>query len=269
MQKKSQVLAHTRIYTILLIIVISVGPTVASGQTPTALMQSIVAEPAIMYSDCMSLARSKPREAIVAAAQWLRSGENDGALHCRAVALLNSGAYVSAATELESLAATTGQSGKQIRADLLAQAGQAWLIAGKIKEAIAAQTRALQIGGPRIDLFIDRAVTRAGDGDYWRSIDDLNSVIDRDPRHINALILRATAWRRLGNLVLAADDIARAIVVAPGNVNALLERGNIKMFQGDKNGAAADWRWVVVKNARSPAATAARRNLSRITSKSR
>ena len=64
--------------------------------------------------------------------------------------------------------------------------------------------------------------------------------------------------------MLAVDDISRAIVIAPGNVNALLERGNIKMLQGDKIGAAADWRLVVATNSRSRAATAARANLSKV-----
>lgn len=222
------------------------------------------ASPARKYADCMSLARSQPRKAIGIAAQWERDGGEDGARHCAAVALLNSGEYEEAARRIETIAATTRRSGKSLIAELLAQAGQAWLIAGKTTEALSAQTRAIKLAGPQTELLIDRAITLASVGEYWEAIDDLNAVLDKDARRVDALILRATAWRKLKNIDLAVDDIARAVTLAPANTDALLERGNISLARGDSAGAVADWRRVIAIDANSPAADAARENLAKL-----
>lgn len=215
------------------------------------------------YTDCMALARSNPEKAIGIAAAWERSGGEEGARHCSAVALLNNGAYAEAARRLESLAATSRRPGKRLKAELLAQAGQAWLIAGRTTEALSAQTRALALAGPRIELLLDRAITHASIGEYWEAIDDLNQAVDQDSKRVDALVFRATAWRKLKNLDLAQDDIARAVELAPGNVDALLERGNILSLRRDTSAAAADWGRVIALDAKSPAADAARDNLAK------
>lgn len=216
------------------------------------------------YADCMTLARTAPKKAIGIAAQWERDGGEDGARHCAAVAHLNSGAYEEAARRLESISATTRRSGKAIKAELLAQAGQAWLIAGKMTEALSAQSRALKIAGPRPELLIDRAITLASIGEYWDAIDDLNTALDLAPSRVDALIYRATTWRKLKNLDLANDDIVRALELAPANTDALLERGNIRLVRGDRSGAAADWRALIALDAKSSAADAARENLAKL-----
>jgi tetratricopeptide (TPR) repeat protein len=216
------------------------------------------------YADCMALARSEPKKAVGVAAKWEREGGDEGARHCSAVALLNTGEYAEAARRLESLAATTRRPGKALKAELLAQAGQAWLIAGKVTEALSAQTRALGLVGPQIELLLDRAITRASIGDYWEAIDDLNKAVDKDATRVDALLLRATAWRRLKNLDLAHDDITRAVDIDPGSTDALLERGNIRLLRRDPAGAAADWNKVISLDAKSPAADAARDNLAKL-----
>lgn len=211
----------------------------------------------------MALARSNPEKAIGVAANWERGGGEEGARHCGAVALLNTGSYEEAARRLESIAATSRRSGKILKAELLAQAGQAWLIAGRTTEALSAQTRALDLAGPRTELLLDRAITHASIGEYWEAIDDLNRAVDLDPDRIDALVYRATAWRKLKNLDLAQDDISRAVELGPDNVDALLERGNIQSLRGDTAAAAADWRHVIDLDAKSPAADAARDNLAK------
>lgn len=238
-----------------------VEPTLA--QTPEAPRASGGLTTAKKYTDCMEFARGKPEKAIGIAAAWERKGGGAGARHCSAVALLNSGAYEEAARRLESLAASSSERGKRLKAELLAQAGQAWLIAGKTTEALLAQTRALKLGGPRIELLLDRAITHASIAEYWDAIDDLNQAIDQEPRRVDALVFRATAWRKLNNLDLAEDDIARAVELAPGSVDALLERGNILWFRGNMAAAAADWGRIISLDAESPAADAARENLAK------
>lgn len=213
------------------------------------------------YSECMTLARTDPPKALARAAAWEREGGDEGARHCAAVALLNGGEYEAAAERLQTLAATTQRPGKVLKSELYAQAGQAWLIAGRSLKALAAQDKAIEIGGPRIELLIDRAITRASMGDYFDAIDDLSAAIDRDGGRFDALVLRATAWRKLENLDLAMDDIGRAIALAPSNPDALLERGIIRSLRGDAAGARADWQAIVRDDDSSAAAAAARENL--------
>lgn len=212
----------------------------------------------------MSLARSDPERALGVAASWERDGGDEGARHCRAVALLNTGRYADAAQQLETLAATTNRPEKRLKAELYVQAGQAWLIAGETDRALSVQTRALALLGPDPELLLDRAITLASAGEYWKAIDDLNDVIDQEAVHAGALVLRATAWRKLKNLDLARDDIDRAIAISPDSVDARLERGNIRSLQGDTGGAVADWEAVIATRPGSPAADAARENLAKI-----
>ena len=80
----------------------------ADAQTPEIPL-SAEAVSAKLYADCMALARSTPKKAIGVAAKWERNGGGEGARHCSAVALLNTGEYEEAARRLESLAATTRQ----------------------------------------------------------------------------------------------------------------------------------------------------------------
>ena len=243
------------------VIVAASGAAIAQNPPKTAPNAS--ERHAKLYADCMSLARSDPEKAVGTADNWERQGGDEGARHCGAVALLNSGKYVAAAEILQSLAATTQRPGKAIKASLFAQAAQAWMISGDLERAIRTQTRALEIGGPNVEILVDRAIARGGLGDYWTAIDDLNEVIDRESGHVQALVLRATAWRKLNNLDLALDDIARALTLAPAGIDALLERGNIHALRGNLTNAEGDWRDVIRLSPNSIAAQAARDNLAK------
>ncbi len=246
------------------------APAVPPAPSP-ALSPSLAPAPALsperaaalakLYSDCMALARSAPAQAIRRAEAWERDGGGDGARHCAAVAYLSSGRYEEAASRLERLAATAEKA--TLRAELHAQAGQAWMIAGKPEKALAAQTRALQAGGPRLEYLIDRAITQASLGHYFDAIDDLGAVLDAEPDRTEALVMRATAWRKLRHFDLAADDVRRALTLAPDNADALLERGILRLLRGDRVGAVADWRTVADTAPGSIAAEAARENLRR------
>lgn len=241
--------------------VAALGPATAQKTPKTA--PDVVEQQAKLYSDCMSLARSDPEKAVGIAAKWEKRGGDEGARHCGAAARLNSGKYVEAAETLQSLAATTQRLDKAIKANLFAQAAQAWMISGDLERAIRAQSRALETGGPNVEILVDRAIARGGLGDYWAAIDDLNDVIDREAGHVQALVLRATAWRKLKNLDLALDDIARALAVAPSGIDVLLERGNIYALRGERTKAVGDWRGVIRISPNSIAAEAARENLAK------
>ena len=96
------------------------------------------------------------------------------------------------------------------------------------------------------------------------ALEDLNLALEIDPERADALIFRASAYRRLDSLELAEENIARALAIAPRNPEALLERGNIRRLKGDREGARADWLAVIATGADAPEAAAARLNLERM-----
>ena len=89
---------------------------------------------------------------------------------------------------------------------MLDQAGQAWLLSGDADSAYndAGAAVALAPGDP--DLLIDRAEAAGQAGWYDKAVADLDAVLKADPRRLEALIYRATAYRNLKRLDLALAD---------------------------------------------------------------
>ena len=208
------------------------------------------------YASCMDLARKWPREAMDAAKAWQARDGGAPARHCAAVALLGMGRHADAAGALQALADDrTDRRVDALRADLLGQAGNAWLIAGQPGKAREALDRALKLRPDDVDLLIDRGVALASLKKYWDALADLNRALVMSPRRAEALIFRAGAHRQVDALNLAEEDINLALRLAPSDPDALLELGLILKERGDKNGARAAWRELL---GRSPdAATAA------------
>ncbi len=216
------------------------------------------------YAACMAMARTQPEEAHESALAWRDRGGGDAAMHCIAVSLIGLGQHREAATRLERLALDRRRADPRITADLLAQAGQAWLIAGDAQRAHADQTSALKLAPNDVELLVDRAMTLASTGAYWEAVDDLDRAIELAPERPDALVFRATAYRHLEALELAADDLARALALSPHHIEGLLERGLVRRLTGNPAGARADWLRVIELAPESPAGTAARSNLERM-----
>ncbi|WP_119460858.1 hypothetical protein [Rhodospirillaceae bacterium SYSU D60014] len=213
------------------------------------------------YADCITLAQRMPDEAFESALTWESVGGGSAARHCAAVALINVGEFAEAATRLEAIAKDTPVDKPQLAADLLGQAGQAWLMAGMVERAYAAQTAALELAPEDVDLLIDRSVTLADAANYWEAIDDLNRANALAPNRADVLVLRATAYRYVDGLELARADIEQALRIEPQNADALLERGILRRLAGDADGARRDWLQVAMLAAGTPTADAAQMNL--------
>lgn len=215
------------------------------------------------YDWCMTLAGDDPEEAFEAASAWRGLGGGDAARHCAAAALAGLGQYVEAAGRLETLA-RRARAGAGFRARLLAQAAQAWHMAGRDARAESALGAALTLSPDDVTLLVDRAAVRAARALYWEALDDLNRAIEIDPRRTDALAFRASAYRHLDSLDLAAEDARSALALDPADPGALLERGNIRRLRGDKEGARRDWLEVLRVAPQSPAAGAVRDNLEKM-----
>lgn len=219
---------------------------------------------AATYARCMQLTRQDPHAAHRLAQSWLAHGGAHPAGHCAAVALIALGKYQEGATRLQQLARAMTTAPAALRADVLDQAGQAWLLAGDPVRAYAAAGEALALQPSDPDLLIDRAEAAASAGYYNRAIGDLDRVLKAHPERVDALIYRASAYRALDRLDPARVDIDEALKQAPDSPAALLERGNIRRLEGNAAGARRDWEAVGHVAPGSPEAMAAMANLERL-----
>jgi tetratricopeptide (TPR) repeat protein len=235
------------------------------------------------YGNCMRDARSDPERGLETALVW-RDENNSrkdeyAAAHCEAVALTGLGQFETAAKRLEALAtlmsaASMGVTSepasppKAVRAEILAQAGQAWFQADQTALARAALSTAVALDPENVEIRIDRAMTRAADGAYWDAIDDLNMAIsvnrDKNQKNADAYALRASAYRFLDVLSLAKQDADTALRLAPNNAEALLEQGIISHMSGDDAAARKMWIRLVRLHEGTPAADSARKNLAKL-----
>ena len=211
------------------------------------------------YQACMALTRRDPKAAHESALAWQQKGGGDAAVHCVAAALLELGHSGQAGQMMAELAARMERA--SLKADLLSQAANAWLIAGQPQRSETLLTEALRLAPKDVEMLLDRGVVRASLGKYWEALDDLNEAVDQGPNRADALTFRASAWRRVEALELAEKDVAAALKRRPDYPEALLERGLIHEARGNAAGARSDWQRVLEIAIEGPLTEAARRNL--------
>lgn len=216
------------------------------------------------YDACMQLARQEPQAAEESARTWLDRGGGVPAKHCIAVALIGQQRYAEAAEKLEELVAETQNPAPELQSEMLAQAGQAWMLAGNSARALKAQTEGLSHKPDNVELLIDRAIAYATREQFWEVVDDLDQAYEIDPERTDVLVLRASAYRRLDAVELALDDLNRALELEPNNPEGLLERGIVHRMKGNDEAARRDWRRIVESVPGTPAAEIAQRNLDRL-----
>ncbi len=198
------------------------------------------------YTECMTLARREPLKALPAAEKWMAAGGGLGARHCVAIAMFEAGRHVPAATQLEAIARDMGQERPGLRAELYAQAGQAWMEAGQAENAAAAQSKALSLKSNDPDLWVDRGLSYAAMKAWPRAISDFDRALALRPRDVEIIVLRAASWRNSGDASRALTDAQFALRIAPEHSEALLERGFSYLALGDKKGAETDFNRVLV-----------------------
>lgn len=215
------------------------------------------------YEACLIIAKKNPEQGWEEAIGWQSLGGGEAARHCAAVALIGLKKYGEAATRLETLANESVRA-DALRAEMFAQAAQAWLLEGKTARADSAQRAALILAPGNIEILLDHAVLLASVNHYAEAEQVLSSVLLRQPNRVEALVLRASAFRYLDNLPGAEDDVNKAVQLDPDFADALLERGILRRLKGDDAGAREDWVKVISLQPDGPAADTARRNLEKL-----
>ena len=217
-------------------------------------------DPAKHYEACMNLARKQPTEGWEEALAWSSLGGGEPAAHCAAVALMGLEQYGEAATRLERLAETSHQA-PGLRALILEQAGQAWLMEGKPDRAYGALTTGIKLDPHNPDLLVDRAQALAAAANYREAEADLTAALKLAPKEADILTFRASARRYLDNVKGARADIDQALKLDPGFADAWVESGTLRRIAGDDAGARKDWIRALELSPKSPAGDAARRNI--------
>ncbi|SEH25973.1 tetratricopeptide repeat protein [Magnetospirillum fulvum] len=226
---------------------------------PCAARAEII-EPQREYRACLSLAQSKPDEGWEEAIAWQSLGGGEPARHCAALALIGQGKYEEGAKRLEALAQQSRRE-ESLRAEMLAQAAQAWMLATQPERALADLDTALGLVPGQPDLILDKAVLLASQGHHAEVVGLLTGLLKAQPNRVEALTLRASAQRLLDHSAEAEKDITRALELDPAYPDALLERGMIRRGGGNEAGARADWMRAIEIAPEGPAADTARRNI--------
>ncbi len=212
------------------------------------------------YDACIAMAAERPTEAWEEALAWTSMGGGEAARHCGAVALVGLGHYAEAAARLEALAQESRRA-EALRAGMLGQAAQAWLLAGQDERALGTLDAALGLAPDDPELRIDRAIARDAAGDLAGARADLDHALSVAPGHPGALALRAATARRAGELAAAEDDVMAALQADPDHPDALLESGILHRLRGDDDQARRDWLRILQAAPASAAADAARRHI--------
>jgi tetratricopeptide (TPR) repeat protein len=244
----------------LVALVLAAAPAEAATKKPSS-GATLKFDDAQEYTACMTLARSKPDQGLETALTWQSRGGAEAAEHCAAVALIGLGETSEAATRLEKLGTKLAPGRPGLAAEILAQSGQAWLMAGKADRAYAVETTALKLAPKDVDLLVDRAVTLGQAKNYWEAIDDLNRAHELAPKRSDVLVYRASAYRFVDSADLALEDLDAAIQLDPRNPEAYLERGILRRLANDREGARSDWLKTLSLGSGTPTGEAAQKNL--------
>jgi tetratricopeptide (TPR) repeat protein len=214
------------------------------------------------YDRCLELVKHDPAKAAAEASDWAAAKGGAAALHCEALALSALKRYPEAAEKLED-AASSGVL-PPLHAELLDQAGNAWLLAGDAAKAETALTDALAFDPKNEDILSDRARERGLARNWTGAIDDLTAVLAIDPDRADIYVLRASALHAQGKKSEALANIAHALDIYPNYPEALVERGTMRFESGDRAGARADWQTASREAPDSDAGAAARARLAEL-----
>jgi tetratricopeptide (TPR) repeat protein len=213
------------------------------------------------YDNCLKLLTDDPEGASAYADAWEATGGGEGATHCHALAEISLGNAVDGAQQLQKLAATSSAP-PLARAQVFAQAFEAWLMADDTAHAYEAASQAIALSPGDSELLIDRAIAAGSMGRYLDAVDDLNAALVIDPKRADALTLRAAAWRHEDKIDQAMSDIEGALAIDPESPDAYLERGIIRQRRGDRAGAKADWQHAIQLSPDTATADLAQQNLA-------
>lgn len=113
---------------------------------------------------------------------------------------------------------------------------------GQTDRALADYNEATRLGPQFAEPFFERGLLLATrKGEFGRAIADFDKVLSLEPGNVDALIRRGDAYRQMGDIARAMADLNRAVELAPANYRAYFGRGLTHSGRGENLLALADY----------------------------
>ena len=193
------------------------------------------------YKACVRTIRTSPDQAVRQADTWLRSGGGIPANQCLGMAEAQRGRWTAAGGAFEAAAKEADSRQDRRRADLWAQAGNAWLAGGDAARARKALDSAIaaKLLGPEMEgeAILDRARAAKALGDLPAARADLDKALELVPGDAFVWYLSAVLARQQKDLPRAQQHIAKAVGLAPDAAEILLEAANVAVASGEHEAA--------------------------------
>jgi len=216
--------------------------------------------------DCVSLAKSNPKQAITAAEAWKAHGGGIAARQCVGMAYAAIERWEPAATAFEQAASEADKLRDPRRGDLWVQAGNSWLAADEGIKARADFDRALAAGtlSPALqgETWLDRGRAAVALGQLAAAREDINKGLVLVPADPFAWYLSAALAMRQEDMARAQQDTAHALSLAPDDPDILVLAGNLAGSTGEPEAAATFYERAIRAAPDSAAAKAARASLA-------
>ncbi len=174
-------------------------------------------------------------------------GASADALYKSALVKADGGDFASAVALLTKAAALA-----PTRTDILMSRGVAFMRVNNLERAIPDFAKVIAIDPKQADAYSFRAAARAGVGDIKGARKDLDTALtlrkSKDDYERRGLLAA-----QLGDFKNAVADLSSAYALDPAFVQALYERGVLRLNTGDADGAIADMTEIIAKQGDKPA----------------
>jgi len=198
------------------------------------------------YERCLDAIDEDAILAFDRALSWHDQGGGPPAIHCSALSLIALSQYGDAADRLDGLAQDPNNGlSAPIRAQILIQAANAWIMEGFPDQGIESLDAAISLdvrsNGISAQIYFDRARAFVLSDDWRSAVNDLGDALQFAPGAQDAKTLRGTGYRVLGELDRAEAEITGVLDDDADYAPALLERGVLSMLSGDEDAARESW----------------------------
>lgn len=226
-----------------------------------AAAQAVSAGDAARFQSCTALVKTQPENGVASANDWLLKGGGILARQCLGLGYSAQQRWAPAATAFEQ-AAREAETQKDARAaDFWVQSGNAWLAAGDGAKARTAFDAALATASltPQLrgEIHLDRGRAAVQLGDIASARKDIDQGLNLVPADPFGWYLSSALALRENNLARAKEHSAKAVSLAPDDINVLLHAGNVAGVAGDVEAARAFYTKVVGAAPDTPAGKAA------------
>ena len=205
---------------------LAAGVLCLAATAPAAAQSAAGAEQA-RYESCLALVDRDANEAFEQAQTWRMQGGGWPAGHCEARSLVALGDEINGARQIERIANSLDGPDDTGRPIMLAEAGRAWLDAGRPDDAKRAFEAGLVADHQRVELWSGLAQAEHERRDWDGLADAAAELIALAPERSDGWRMRGRARFERGDINGAAADMEQARLRDPGDIQALLLRGDI------------------------------------------